>query len=92
MQYAIYTCGNCDKVVSKSTRVCPHCRVSLAGIRCKACSFVGGEKDFANDLCPRCGARVVRPANSEAEFSWSGCLVVLGVIAVLALLYYFGVL
>lgn len=84
----VYTCSRCNGVVSKSTRTCPHCHASLVGIRCTSCSFTGGEKDFANDLCPRCGARVVQPANTETEFSWPGCLVLLIIIG--SVLYYFG--
>ncbi len=87
MSITVYSCSNCHKSISKSTRVCPHCHVSLAGIRCQSCYFTGGEKDFANDLCPKCGVRVVLPkqaANaSEDDFSLGGCLFTLIIIGVI---------
>ena len=55
---AIYTCGNCSGVISKSTSVCPHCGVSLAGIQCAKCHFTGTASDFVNDRCPKCGTRI----------------------------------
>jgi DNA-directed RNA polymerase subunit RPC12/RpoP len=61
-----YQCSRCGKTVSKSDRVCPHCRALLAGIRCTRCGFVGVEKDFANDLCPKCGS-YVRTSSTQGE-------------------------
>lgn len=85
----VYTCGHCGKAISKSTRTCPHCRVSLSGIKCQACSYVGDESDFADDRCPRCGTQVVRPATAKGQFSWP-YLTVVGAAIVIALVYYFG--
>jgi RNA polymerase subunit RPABC4/transcription elongation factor Spt4 len=32
-EYTEYRCGNCKRLVSKTTQVCPHCSVRLVGIR-----------------------------------------------------------
>jgi RNA polymerase subunit RPABC4/transcription elongation factor Spt4 len=65
----IYTCGRCGGAVSKSTTVCPHCGAHLAGIRCRTCNFVGSERDFPNDRCPKCGSVVQtgRPAQANTN-------------------------
>lgn len=58
----IYTCGRCGKALpGKSTKVCPHCHAVLSGIRCQHCGFVGSEKDFVNDRCPKCRSAVYVP-------------------------------
>src|SRR5688572_837646 len=90
MARALYQCSNCRQAVSKSDRVCPHCRVSLVGIRCQNCGFVGGEQDFPNDLCKKCGSRVVKAADPAEESPELGCIATLIMVGICALLYYFG--
>jgi len=53
-----FTCGHCGRDVSKETRVCPHCRALLSGIKCRACGFVGSESNFVGDRCPKCRSQV----------------------------------
>jgi RNA polymerase subunit RPABC4/transcription elongation factor Spt4 len=54
--YGVYSCSSCNRLISKSTKECPHCHVRLVGIKCKNCKFVGDEKDFTNDRCPKCNS------------------------------------
>jgi len=57
-----YTCGHCQKSVSKDSTVCPHCGARLVGIKCRNCGFSGARADFQNDLCPKCGSAVTAAA------------------------------
>ncbi len=66
-----YRCKNCNGVVTRTTKQCPHCGVWLAYIECTRCGFVGSEEDFANDRCPRCG-NVTELVSSRA-IERSGC-------------------
>lgn len=53
-----YRCGNCNRRVSRTARVCPHCKAQLRGIKCQNCGFSGSAKDFLGDRCPECGSIV----------------------------------
>ena len=66
---AIYTCGRCGRVVSKSTTVCPGCGARLSGIKCQNCGFIGSKTDFAGDRCPKCRSvvRVPRQQSSSSK-------------------------
>jgi hypothetical protein len=57
MRQTYFTCGHCGQRVDESTVVCPHCGVSLRGIRC-LCGFVGQKSDFIGGRCPKCGSFV----------------------------------
>lgn len=61
----MYTCGRCGGAIHKDTKICPHCRANLAGIRCQNCHFVGGEAEFVNDRCPKCGQKVATAAETK---------------------------
>ena len=55
-----YRCKSCNGLISRTTRVCPHCGIFLAYIECKHCGFQGDEEAFRNDICPNCGKLVIR--------------------------------
>lgn len=61
MSIRIYRCGNCSRIVTKDTTVCPDCGARLSGIRCTSCGFIGSKSDFLLDRCPKCGGTVYVP-------------------------------
>jgi RNA polymerase subunit RPABC4/transcription elongation factor Spt4 len=51
-----YRCERCSGAVSRTTEKCPHCSAILKGIRCTRCRYLGTEKEFKGNYCPKCGS------------------------------------
>jgi hypothetical protein len=54
----MYQCSNCGATMSYPLDSCPKCGVRLAGVKCKACGYLGTRDEFVRneDRCPRCNA------------------------------------
>ena len=55
----MYRCSNCGTTMIEPLARCPNCNVSLWGVKCTSCGFIGEKKVFIenNHRCPKCNAR-----------------------------------
>jgi len=49
-----FFCDNCGHEVERDAKSCAHCGRFFASVRCPACGYTSGEKDFSGG-CPSCG-------------------------------------
>ena len=67
MSFGNFTCSKCGKSISSTTSVCPHCGISLAGIRCSKCGHTGSSTDFIGNICPKCHAGLATASQPQVK-------------------------
>ena len=60
-------CGNCQAPLKAMDTICPNCRVIIKGLQCPSCGYEGGQEDFINNTCPRCGAQFKNEETPQAK-------------------------
>jgi len=65
-----YSCSKCNGLVSKYTKICPHCHIRLSGIQCMNCRYIGDESDFLLDRCPKCGSISISSFGTDFHSSY----------------------